>query len=153
MLRNQRSIAAGLALLLGCAGLGLAAQAETEPRHDEPVRTDSFRTELAPPGRCAGEEPERPQPVAQGVDEEDLRSLGSARHRLSPTDVAAALPGPNLGPPERVLFSGPGACDNPGSGCLGTIQPTETTPQLTSAGPAPAPPGFGFGTGPATGQK
>jgi hypothetical protein len=75
------------------------------------------RLDLAPAGECAGEERELavallPKPPA----EEDAKPPASVLH-LNPNEVAASavLVSPSL--PEPAAFSGPGACDNPGSGC------------------------------------
>ena len=85
--------------------------------------------ELAPPGVCAGDERElevraganrssaaadeaTPAGLADGI-------AGPAQLHLSPIQVGAAGGSLGLPVPEAPAFAGPGACDDPGSGCAG----------------------------------
>jgi hypothetical protein len=78
------------------------------------------RLVLAPAGECAGEERDLALPLLPNLGAKGGANDAStpAHLLLSPLSVAssAGLPGAEL--PEPPLFGGPGACDNPGSGCL-----------------------------------
>jgi hypothetical protein len=73
---------------------------------------------LAPAGTCAGEEPDLAQEPAgaQPLNEPTPAPL-SVVH-LMPTGVSSGASVPGFAPPTVSAFSGPGACDNPGSGCI-----------------------------------
>ena len=81
--------------------------------------------ELAPPGVCAGEERElRKEPIqSEGAAGDGATTRGLVRVHVLPTDVAAAPPSIGGPPPVPPSFSGPGPCDQPGSGCQGTVLP------------------------------
>lgn len=76
---------------------------------------------VAPAGECAGEERELAHPFvpkpARPTDAA-LASLPLALSHLAPTSVAAGTAPANAQLPSPPAFSGPGACDNPGSGCV-----------------------------------
>lgn len=75
------------------------------------------RLVLAPAGDCAGEERDLALPPLPKPVQEETPPPASLLH-LSPTDVAAnATRASVLAPPVPTAFSGPDACDNPGSGC------------------------------------
>ena len=74
------------------------------------------RIVVAPAGECAGEEREIVLPLFP--KETASVSAVPAHLLLSPLNVASSTPGPSAGAPELPAFAGPGACDNPGSGCL-----------------------------------
>ena len=81
---------------------------------DEPARIV-----VAPAGECAGDERDLVlAPLAKpGQDGAELPAPGALH--LSPAQVAAHDPAPAAGtPPVPSAFTGPGACDNPGSGCV-----------------------------------
>ena len=91
-----------IALLLG----SLASLASAEER-----------LVVAAAGECAGEERE----LAARVLPKSSATVASATTvlLLSPSDVAAASPALAAAElPSPPSFSGPGACDNPGSGCV-----------------------------------
>jgi hypothetical protein len=87
---------------------------------------------FAPAGECAGEERElnplwAPKPGAgdagDAASSTDLFGAvppvptAPAATHLSPTQVASAVPAATTPPPASPVFGGPGACDDPGSGC------------------------------------
>lgn len=74
------------------------------------------RIVLAPAGECAGDERDLALPLLPKAGEND--AAAPAHLLLSPLNVASAANGPSAALPELPAFAGPGACDNPGSGCL-----------------------------------
>jgi len=115
--------------------------------------------ELTPPGACAErEEPlvrkpvdgtdalRRAAPPASGAPEASRAATGPLHQRFQPTPVAAGPPRPSVSRPAAGELPRPGPCEEPGSGCLGPLQPA---PQASPPPAPPAPPDFGFGTGPA----
>lgn len=99
-----------LALSLAAA----PAWAESQPRTTATIA-------VAPAGECAGEERELAQHLLpKGAEEADAVPAAtgpSALSHLAPTQVAAAAPAATVPLPALPAFAGPGACDNPGSGC------------------------------------
>jgi len=108
--------------LLGLLLLATGASAETG------------KLVVAPAGVCAGEERDLTLPVGAkpAADEESSASEGPAAGavpggapavtlpaalHLSPTQVASGAAVSGLAPPVPPAFAGPGACDEPGSGC------------------------------------
>ena len=72
---------------------------------------------VAPAGECAGEERDLGlPPLPRREDSEALLPSAGVLH-LSPTQVASGPTRPLTPPPAASLFEGPGACDEPGSGC------------------------------------
>jgi hypothetical protein len=76
---------------------------------------------IAPAGECAEL---RPPAAARPGDGPPV--AGPARWRFRPEAEA----GPGAAPdwPEPAPFPGPGACDEPGSGCLGPIRSVDEPP-------------------------
>ncbi len=71
---------------------------------------------VAPAGECAGDERDLSLPL---LPKESAATASAPAHLLlSPTVVAAAPGGAKSSPPAFASFGGPGACDNPGSGCV-----------------------------------
>ena len=73
---------------------------------------------VAPAGTCAGEESDvatrlLPAPLAT----EPAPGAPSVVH-LVPSSVSAGTGGTTFALPTPSAFAGPGACDNPGSGCI-----------------------------------
>jgi hypothetical protein len=82
---------------------------------------------VAPAGECAGEErdlarPALPKPPARdaagpvGIANDPTPTPAGVVH-LTPTNVASNAPLAEAPLPALSAFGGPGACDNPGSGC------------------------------------
>ncbi len=98
-LRIWPSIIAG-ALLAAAPSLGLAPG------------------EIASVGACAEARVLERKPPPGG--DAASTSIGAARLRFSAQSVASAPPGASpIAAPAPVSFAGPGACDEPGSGCAG----------------------------------
>ena len=74
------------------------------------------RIVVAQAGECAGDERDLSLPL---LPKDSAANLSAPAYLLlSPLIVAAAAGGPSSSPPALAGFGGPGACDNPGSGCL-----------------------------------
>ncbi len=97
--------------------------------------------ELAVPGVCATAARElRQGPLAAeaSASENDAKqtATGAPRVHLTPVQVAATPP-PFSGPrPPTPTFTGPGPCDQPGSGCRGPILPASQGPSFVDRTPA-----------------
>lgn len=138
-----------LALLLLPFALGLAGA---------PGAAAAF--DLAPPGACAEREGTLVHRPAEGTGElrqadastrggpeASRAATGPLHHRFQPTPVAAGPQAPSVPPPSAGELPRPGPCEDPGSGCLGPLQPAPpASPPPAPPSPAPDP---GFGTGPA----
>ena len=73
---------------------------------------------LAPAGTCAGEEPDLARgPSSTETLSEPAPAPLSVVH-LVPMSVSSGASAASFAPPTPSAFSGPGACDNPGSGCM-----------------------------------
>jgi hypothetical protein len=74
---------------------------------------------VAPAGSCAEDDANRAPRALPKPPADEPAPLEAGVLHLSPADVAsnAALAGLPL--PAPAAFEGPGACDNPGSGCAG----------------------------------
>ncbi len=71
---------------------------------------------VAPAGECAGEERELAAgPFPKPPEAAEVPGL-SLLH-LTPANVAASAPSAGAALPTPPAFTGPGPCDNPGSGC------------------------------------
>lgn len=74
--------------------------------------------------------------AAGGVTAGGSTATGAPRVHLTPIQVAAS-PIPFSGPrPLPQAFSGPGACDQPGSGCQGQVLPAASGPVFVDPPPA-----------------
>jgi len=71
---------------------------------------------VAPAGECAGDEDLARRTLPEPPANEPTPLEVGALH-LTPTDVASKAPLAGLPLPAPGAFAGPGACDNPGSGC------------------------------------
>lgn len=100
-------------------------------------------SDLASPGHCAEADP---QSLRIGLEHLDgaatpagslSRAGGPARHRLSPTDVAAGPIAPSLAPPTPDGATHPGACNSASSVCGGAIQPNPRTTAVPTPRTAP----------------
>ena len=73
---------------------------------------------FAPAGECAGEERELTlDPLPKPAANQSIPPQASLLH-VSPAQVAANASAGGPPPPNSSAFAGPGACDNPGSGCV-----------------------------------
>jgi hypothetical protein len=78
-----------------------------------PALGEAPKLAVAPAGVCAGEEPDL---IVRLTDEDDDARMPISL-LLTPSDVAAGTPSAGLPAPALPQFSGPGPCDDPGSGC------------------------------------
>lgn len=89
---------------------------------------------LAPPGPCA--KPDAANTLVRPLASAPRSGVDLRIHLVGLMDVAGPVPSSSLaGPPKVPLFPDRGPCDNPGSGCLGLIQPP---PRPASASVRPA---------------
>jgi hypothetical protein len=86
-----------------------------------PGLAEPAKVVIAPAGECAGEERELRHPLlpksARQSDSERALQPAALAH-LSPANVAATAASAGAPLPLPPAFSGPGACDDPGSGCV-----------------------------------
>jgi hypothetical protein len=143
---DRRALAVGLTfLVLAAFGLTASAGAEVQIAAPEPCAT-ALDVALTPAteaedladrtlgsGLPAVAAP--PAPTAS-VAAALAGAAGSPVQQLSPTDVALGSPlGSSPGNPPAPAFPGVGACDDPGSGCMGQLQPTALPPSPAPQGP------------------
>ncbi len=86
-----------------------------------PAFAETPKIVVAPAGECAGEERELSHPFlpkSARADESALSTSTLAVTHLTPANVAATTSLASAPLPMPAAFSGPGACDNPGSGCV-----------------------------------
>jgi hypothetical protein len=99
---------------------------------------------IAPAGPCGFELRgfQAATPVSSAVTEDaddpttTSVTIGPSRTRLTPAHVASGPPSVAVGAPQPGPLRGVGPCDNPGSGCLGPVQPS---PLASASAPPPAP--------------
>jgi hypothetical protein len=75
--------------------------------------------EVAPAGICAGDEGDLDPRVLPVPPAGEPAALEVGIVHLTPADVASNAALAALPLPAPAVFEGPGACDNPGSGCAG----------------------------------
>jgi len=74
---------------------------------------------VAAAGSCAEDDPNRAPRALPKPPADETAPLAVGVLHLTPANVAANAAFAGLPRPPTAAFEGPGACDNPGSGCAG----------------------------------